>query len=132
MTDIPDLGPNFIVIPVADLPAVTEDDAGFMSVDGLDHMDFVGGPIGMRKPGRSMWEHNQNPRNEYARAVAHLAFMRHIEADPDEAARVFRLAKTVADCEDDSAWWALKQSKRSKFMRQARLADRAARQAVSA
>lgn len=132
MTDIPDLGPDFIVIPVADLPAVTEDDEGFMSVTGLDHMDFVGGPIGMKKPGRSMWECNQNPRNEYARAVAHLAFMRHLEADPDEARRVFTLAQSIAGCDEDTTWWSLKPKKRAKFMRQARLADRAAQQAATA
>lgn len=131
MTDIPDLGPDFIVVPVADLPAVIEDDEGFMSVAGLDHMDFVGGPIGMKKPGRSMWESNQNPRNEYARAVAHLAFMRHLEADPDEARRVFTLAKAIAGC-DKRSWWDFKPQKRAKFLRQARLADRAARESVSA
>lgn len=131
MTDIPDLGPDFIVIPVADLPAVTEDDEGFMSAGGLDHMDFVGGPISMKKPGRSGWESNQNPRNEYARAVAHLAFMRHLQADPNEAERVFSLAKAIAGCDEVKTWWSIKGSKRAKFMRQARLADRAAREAVA-
>lgn len=79
-----------------------------------------------------MWECNQNPRNEYARAVAHLAFMRHLEADPDEAPRVFRLAKAIAGCDESKSWFDFKPSKRAKFLKQARLADRAARESVTA